>query len=193
MAVISEMTTEQRLEKLEKELSRVKRRNHLLLAVVVLAVVLMSARISMREKTIKANAFVLVDENGKTRALLNMVKDWPSLGLSYKNGNVGVALSMVEDGPILGLSDKNGNPRASLFVVEDGPVLALYGENGKTRAGLAVLKDGPLLRLLDENEKPRATLGISQTTTPDGKVISYPESSLLLYKPDGTVLWQAPP
>jgi len=36
-------------------------------------------------------------------------------------------------------------------------------------------------------------LGISQTTTADGKVITYPESSLLLFKGDGTLLWEAPP
>ncbi len=71
-------------------------------------------------------------------------------------------------------------------------MLGLRDENGKARVGLGVGKYGPGLALFDENGKPRAALGANQTTTPDGKLITYPESSLLLFKPDGKVLWQAP-
>jgi hypothetical protein len=46
----------------------------------------------------------------------------------------------------------------------------------------------PALLLFDENGKLRACLGIGQASTPDGRTITYPESSLRLYKPDGKVL-----
>ena len=138
------MTTEERLEKLEKELARAKRRNRRLLAVaglVVGAVTLawIVAGTANRAEAqgggvpavIRANAFVLVDEKGKTRA----------------------ELSMGEYGPGLLLVDENGKTRATLTVDKDWPWLALADENGKTRAMLAVGKNGPVLGLLDENGK----------------------------------------
>ncbi len=88
MVGISQMTTEQRLEKLEMELARAKRRNRLLLAVVLLAAVIMTTAavttedIYSRKKVVEANAFILVDGNGKTRAILFVDKDGPMLGLS---------------------------------------------------------------------------------------------------------------
>jgi hypothetical protein len=95
-------------------------------------------------------------------------------------------------GPSLSLVDENGESRAFLSVLKDGPALSLVDENGESRAFLSVLKDGPALGLADKNGKTRATLGISKTTTPDGKVISYPESSLLLWDPNEKVIWMAP-
>lgn len=73
-----------------------------------------------------------------------------------------------------------------------GPVLDLYDENGKARVGLFMGKDGPALELCDAAEMGRATLGAARGKTPDGKTITYPESSLLLYRPDGKVIWSAP-
>jgi hypothetical protein len=77
-------------------------------------------------------------------------------------------------------------------VSKDGPVVALLDENDNERTVLVVLKEGPALMLLDENGKTRALLGTGQIMTPDGKVVSYPESSLILFGPDGKVLWSAP-
>jgi len=74
--------------------------------------------------------------------------------------------------------------RAKRFVVED--------ENGNGRGILAVTKEGPTLALFDKNGKSRVLLGTGQTTTVDGTVISYPESSLILFGADGRGVWQAP-
>lgn len=82
------MTTEQRLENIEKELARAKRLNRLLLAVVLLAVVAMSAGISRREDVVRAKGFIVVDENGKIRATLVMLREGPLLGLFDENGKV---------------------------------------------------------------------------------------------------------
>ena len=58
-------------------------------------------------------------------------------------------------------------------------------------AALTVDKDGPGLRLLDENGKARFVAGKETTETPDGKIIEYPESSLILFGPDGKIIWRA--
>jgi len=45
--------------------------------------------------------------------------------------------------------------------------------------------------LSDENGKDRFLAGKARTVTPDGKIIEYPESSLILFGPDGKVIWSA--
>ena len=65
-------------------------------------------------------------------------------------------------------------------------------DKGKERAVLETGKRGPSLSLSDEKGIARATLGVGQTETPDGKVVSYPESSLLFFGSDRKVRWQAP-
>jgi len=265
------MTIEERFGKMERELERQKRRNRWLPGVVLVLVggfiapaLFKTTPLQAREqvpgavKEIRAKSIVLDDENGKTRAMLRVGKDGPSLelfdenrkpratlfvsktgpalGLSDENGKTRVLLAMVKDGgsslmmcdensvgrvslfmgkdgyPGLDLFDENFNPRAMLAVGKDGPSLGLSDENGKTLLGVG--KDGPSLGLIDENRKPRAGLFVSkdgypslalidengisrfvagktETITPEGKTIAYPESSLVLFGPDGKVIWSA--
>lgn len=60
-------------------------------------------------RTVRANRFVLEDENGKPRA----------------------GLSAAKNGPILYLSDETGKPRAVLGVAKEGAALSLFDDNGK--------------------------------------------------------------
>ena len=165
-------------------------------------------------KEVRATSFVLEDENGKTRASVGMGKDGPGLWLWDENAKPRVMLVATKDGSVLWLHDGNGKGRAVLSASDDSPMLSLYDENDKTRARLAVIKegaglalsdengkdraalgvakDGPGLSLWDENGKPSATLGASKSTTADGKVITRPESSLLLFGPGGNVRWKSP-
>ena len=48
------------------------------------------------------------------------------------------------------------------------------------------------LTFFDESGKGRLTLGVDRTKTPGGKTVSYPESSILLFNPEGNVSWSAP-
>lgn len=154
------MTTEERLEKLEQELSRAKRRSRWLLGAVLLmagglvvpGVLEMTAfqgraQGARMAQEMRANKFVLVDENGKLHA----------------------ELAMYKGSPILLLWDGNGTPRAALVVSEHGPSLMLNDEKGN----------------------PRFVAGTTSTVTPDGKTIPYPESSLILFGPDGKAIWSA--
>ncbi len=178
------MTTEQRLENLERELARTKRRMRWLLVSVFLGaglVVLATAWMLSPDKAlaenavkapiiIHANTLILDDENGKARAMLNVTKD----------------------GPALFVYDKQSKTSVVLGVLKDGPVLAMLDENGEQRIGLDVKKDGTALNLFDETGKPRVTVGAGATGTLDGKKALYPESTILLSNKEGKVVWQAP-
>ena len=133
----------------------------------------------------------LFDENGKTRVDLAAFKDGPRLTLYAENDKIRVGLGVLKDGQRLLMSDENGKIRVGLSALKDGPNLSLYDENGKTRIGLGALKDGSAIVLSDENGKDRFLAGKARTVTPDGKIIEYPESSLILFGPDGKVIWSA--
>jgi len=157
------MTIEERLEKLERELSRANRRNRWLLAgmglclaiVVIACIVGLTARAAgAAPKEVRATNFVLEDMNGKTRASLGMDEDGVELRLKYGNGNIGAALCLHDDKMVLSLSDNNGKPRAVLGATQKGPILCLYDEREEPRASLVVLNDGPHLALYDEKGKP---------------------------------------
>jgi len=89
------------------------------------------------------------------------------------------------------LEDENGTCRAALAVGEYGPSLALWDEKFQIRALLGLGKDGPLLKLLDEKGQDRFAAGKTKAVSPDGKTTEYPESSLILFGPDGKVIWSA--
>ncbi len=61
-------------------------------------------------KEIRANRFILEDENGKTRAEISMEKDGPCLHLFGENDKVCLGLTVGKDGPDLRLFDKNSRP-----------------------------------------------------------------------------------
>jgi len=118
-------------------------------------------------KRIQAEGFELVDESGKTRALLGVSKVGPTLALFDQNAKASAGLGVSDVGipgascPGFVLRDRNGMLRVRLNLKESGePVLALYDQNGKTRASL----------FMDESGAP----------------------GLALYGADGKVVWQAP-
>jgi hypothetical protein len=119
------MTTEERLEALERGLSAAKRRNkYLLIGLVVFAlgfgftITTGAVQAQPDENIIRAEMFELVDSQGNTRARLGV-------------DDSGSAL--------LALSDKNGEPRVVLSVTDIGPGLGMFDDLG------------PGLELLDEN------------------------------------------
>ena len=118
------MTTEERLEKMERELARANRRTRWLLAGVVLAIVGLSLAwtwtkttaiaqaqgLGTTTKVIRANEFILEDENHKPRA----------------------SLAVDKDGANLSLYDENRKPRGMLSVNKGGAGLRLCGPDGET-------------------------------------------------------------
>jgi len=95
------MSIEERLENMERELGRFKRRNRLLLGGILLAVgglvvpavfetiaFRVRAQVPGTAKEIRARSVFIEDENGNRRAGLGVDKNGPSLSLYDKKGKV---------------------------------------------------------------------------------------------------------
>ena len=203
------MTTDERLEKMEAQLARVRWLNHRLIAGIVLSLALWGltqtfgpetawAQSSLKE--IRANSLILEDEKGNRRASLLALKEGAKLFLGDEKGTLRVALS-VEG---LTLLDENEKPRIDLSVLKEGPGATLRDEKGRVRADLLLFKEGPKLSLNDENQKPRmvlsvlrgwaASLGLrgenSNVRADPSLFLEGPRLSLL--DEDGKVTWSAP-
>ena len=153
------MTVEERLEELERELAGLRAE--------------LAERVVSRE-------FVVVDNNGKTRATLTRTQDRTALRLHDPNGK-GVALSVGKEEALLGLQDENGKTTVCLGVGKDAVWLTLHDEKGESRATLGVTKGGPLLRLFDK--KGKTSVALTEDKTGPG---------LALSDEKGKVIWSAP-
>jgi hypothetical protein len=188
------MTTEERLEGVERSLRRARGFNVFTLVVlglVVAAGVFVEVRRSgtLQADVVRVKQLVVDDEMGKVRADLSIIEDGPMLRLRDPNQGVRAILGV---GRVVSVSYGDGEGRAAPDFQEDGPTLALADANGKMRVILRIAKDGPVLDLQDESERPRASLGTNRGTKPDGTIVAYPESTLLLVDPNGSVIWSAP-
>lgn len=188
------MTTEERVAKLEKELARAKRRTRVMLVAAVMTAAgmfLLGAGGEGVQQVVRAERFELVDANGTVRAALGSDSAGrPGLWQYDQNGTTRALLCLGDSGqPGLRLYDQNGTTRASLRLGDSGqPGLGLLDQNESIRVALVLNEFGqPMLELWDLNGKVRAWLGAAGSTTPD-----YPESSLLLFGPDGEQIWSAP-
>lgn len=112
-------------------------------------------------KEIRANRFVLVDESGRTRALLDEQESGPGLRLFDEQGKRRAVLAVDKNGLRLGLLDEHGVPLVALRG-DKGGEMALYDDNGKKRFVLFAGKEGPLLCFLDEQDKERFMLFMSE-------------------------------
>lgn len=184
------MTTEQRIEKLEGQLARVKWFNRCLIACIILSLgvwfILKTFDPEMAwagsgAKVIRANSFFLQDENGNIRAGLDMLKDGPYLSLSNENGKHCAVFRVSKDRPELILSDDNGTTRVALTVGKVGPGLFMSDENGKFRAAFRVSKDGPELSLADPDMIYRAAMTVGK----DGPELSLRDETF-------KEIWSAP-
>ncbi len=177
------MTTEQRIEKVEKQLAQLKWHNRLLFVCIVLFLTSFFLWKTLRPNTalaasgakeIRANRFVLenengdirafmlandagtvltmCDENGKQRSMITVTKDISELILHDENGKERIKMKVVNSGPGLAMMDKKGNTRILLSMLE-APGLSLYDENDKARANLFLLNGYPFMIFNDENGK----------------------------------------
>ena len=103
-------------------------------------------------------------------------------------------MTVLPGGSSLSLSDKDGKTRAGVTVLPGGSSLWLSDKDGKWRASLAMFADGtPALTLSDKDEKTRAVLGCTELRDKRTESVEQrQESSLVLFKSDGDVLWSAP-
>jgi len=155
------MTTEERLEKMERKLAETEvslRRYRQMFGVGALAVVgLLTMAAVKNNEVVRAKRFIVMDDLGRERIVL--AADLMALD---KNGNPDVTKGTRTG---LRLFDENGKIRASLGFSQSGTGLTLSDENGKIRTSLGFDQSGTGLDLSDENGKPRTLLGIGRGGT----------------------------
>lgn len=91
--------------------------------------------------------------------------------------------------------DAKGNLRIGLMVREDNNAqgLQMYDTKGNSRIALVMDKDGsPVVELEDSKGIIRVALGAQITDSDDGTETKHPVSTLMLFGPDGKVLFKAP-
>lgn len=166
-------------------------------------------------EVIQAKRFALVDDNGKVRASLDSIGDFPGLALYDKAGKLRTLLANGDDNSGLTFFDKAGRMREALGLAGNDTALALYDEAGKTRvfldtkgddtgldlydkagklrASLGTVGGDAELALHDEGGKLRAALGNDDfKNTATGSTEHRAASSLVLLNERGRVLWEAP-
>ncbi len=161
----------ERLDRLEREARRWRLAAVVVGVVLGLVVLVGATPPAPVADEIRARRFVVVDEAGKTRALLG-----------------------VEDGEArLALHHETGRRLASLQVHSTGTsALYLAGKNGADRAWLEVAGDAPRLVFRDEFARQRVVLGAFTISYTTGVNERRPTSSLVLFDKDGKVLFKAP-
>jgi len=152
------MSTEERLEIVERKLSSVRRWAVVSLVVAVVIVIIggllefwlyessptyqarrqrprrYSPVQSAAGKEIRAYKFVVEDKNGKTRASLAMCGGEPMLSLFDENGKRRASLDLLEGDAHLEFCDENNLPRARFELWTGKPRLSLSDEDGRTYA-----------------------------------------------------------
>jgi hypothetical protein len=214
------MTTEQRLEKLERQ-NRWMRRIGAVGVAVAAAVFLIGQGDDPTQRTLELRKLILRDGNGKRRAELAVTeKGRVALAFWDLNGKIRAHVGLGdEDKPFLSLksADKKtavllavgesgrpyifaGGRKTGAHVQLSGDTITMYDKDRKCRVGLSA--DDPLVLLFDKGGKARVALDSSA----EGLILmdeqgkrravfstdSNGKSTITMYDAKGDVIWQAP-
>ena len=133
---------------------------------------------------IRAEQFVVVDKNGKDRAILGLeAGKSPELRLLNEDGTNGVNLRVLPGGrSLLWLGGGNGSVWLG--------TTARVTESGRS---VDFSPSEPHVSLFDKDDRIRAVLGaVGLIVSKTGEVSKRPPSSLVLFSPDATVVWKVP-
>lgn len=177
------MTTEQRLNRLEKHL-------HLFVALVVLLWGWNLVRAFLPKGTIRvanvvAGNVVLQDKHGRQRAELCMYTNaGPGLSLFDEHGKRRVGLVACGDvGPLLTFYDQSENARALLHLDKElGPKLVFVNASGRKCVQINTLIDQPEFELYDAKGRPRVVVYVDRDTGP----------GLSLWDESSKAVWEVP-
>jgi hypothetical protein len=141
-------------------------------------------------KEVRAEKFIVVDGQGKPRAVLGTLDKEPLIALYDDKNNPRLALTVRKEGtPSLSLYDKNGKPRMVCYVKGDDEAgIQLVAKDGKTA----------MVRLLAMADKAGETTSLKMYNPKTGKVaaavISMPETggAVGLFDKNGKPAWVAP-
>jgi hypothetical protein len=173
-----------RLERLEKQNSRLVR-IALAMGAVLLLVVTLGAVPGQpdTQEIVSTKNLQVVDENGDVRVSLSVAEGEPGLILYDENGKTRASIGLgLEDGsPGFALLDENGKGGVALCFFFGEPALILSDKDNMYRGGLSLAGGDPTLDLVDKDGNYRAWLGLD-----DGEPV------LGMYDADGNVLFKKP-
>lgn len=165
------MTIEDRVQSLEAELMRIKRRTQKVAFVAGLLACAMCWSISEQRALappangipteIVANRFVVADEKGGRRVLIGeLANDTYGLRCMEENGAIRLALSAIPGAAMFAAFDKNGVVRTGLNVDESGSFFTMKDKDGKQRLTLSSFDGAPSIALKDDSGVTLADLTI---------------------------------
>lgn len=180
------MITENRIEALESSVRRIRRLNHWLSVAVLLllaAIIGGFTQEAANSKTIRSTSFVVVDENGVTRATLAIDGRGPTLTmLDDKGEKPRLEMYVFQNRPSLIMTGSDGVSHCYVQLTENDPSLILADKNGKS-CSMSINESGPAISLYDTNGgTPRCMLYVDKDRGP----------RLNLLTPDALPLWSAP-
>ena len=120
-------------------------------------------------KNLTAHRFTLIDDDGTTRALIDVTsKGVAEFRLLDDTGKLRAGLGVAHDGaPALGLYDAGGKTRAEVSLSRGVSRMRLFDDKGATRIGMAVNDNGASnIALADDKGAQRASMEISGTGEP---------------------------
>jgi len=142
----------------------------------------------------KGAGVIVSDSNGNSVSLAALQKGKSGLlGLTMDNADAPdqtrIEMMRTDSTAVLNIGDAKSVTKISY---DHGyNAISMVDANRKTSLQLSTSKDGPNISLYDEQGRPRASIGQAKTSLLDGTQINLPVSSMLLYGPDGKVLWSA--
>jgi hypothetical protein len=132
---------EERIQKLEKDLARSKRRLNYMLAInvalLLLAIIFwkpIQAQAAWATDVMHGRAFILEDENGDTRAELFMDENMPRLTFYDENGDTAAELGLFENGAALTFTNSKDSKSS-------GSIVGSVYMDGRPVAGHILVKD----------------------------------------------------
>lgn len=156
----------ERLEKAERQLRWGQVAG--LVVLLLLAAGLMMGQARSNGRTVEAEKFVLLDGDGKQRAVLSEGERGVVLALSDRDGTTRVRLYVNEQGTAgVSVRDAEGMSSAGLLVFKDGSPTMSFVYDGGLRASLRLGPDGaPTLALHGKEHRVDATLAVSRSGSP---------------------------
>lgn len=179
---------EKRLNRLEAELSAVRRQNAMLRLLMVLAFAawfLIGPAASPKPPAkvsdpIRTTKLEIVDANGRTRLVLDTaLLGGPRIGMLGSDGKPRLTLAAGESSSALVLRDENGHKRAELSALTDGPKFILASPDGAKKIEANVGGWSPSFSLADTDSETEVLISTTTFIEPDSKKIhSWPEVTL---------------
>jgi len=146
------------MEKLERQNRFLRRLGFAALVLILVAVVSGQAERASRE--VAAEAFQLLDADGKKRGELVMAEDGPLLRLLDAEGQPRATLSGGKQTALV-LYDAEGQARVSTAAMEQESGLSIFDGEGRPQAKVAVAGGRPALDLFEDGKR-RVAVGVAR-------------------------------